>query len=103
MSAKLTDIQQDFVRHYMDDNGVVGVRMREVNGKITIFVEIRKDASIERRLSRLSRHRAVWRSGRTGLRLAILLVGPTGFMVEFVGLFGPAKRPPTNDTGRTDG
>jgi hypothetical protein len=40
-----TDIQQDFVRRYMDDNGVVGVRVREHQGKIVLYVEVEAGCS----------------------------------------------------------
>ena len=37
----LTDIQQAFVRRYMsDDDDVIGVRIREMEGKNVIFVEV---------------------------------------------------------------
>jgi hypothetical protein len=37
----LTDIQQAFVRRYMnDDEHVIGVRIREINGKNVLLVEV---------------------------------------------------------------
>ncbi len=37
----LTDIQQAFVRRYMnDDECVIGVRIREIDGDNVIFVEV---------------------------------------------------------------
>lgn len=37
----LTDIQQAFVRRYMnDDECVIGVRVREIDGEDVIFVEV---------------------------------------------------------------
>lgn len=38
--SNLTDIQQAFVRRYMDNDGVIGVRVRELEGRIVLFVEV---------------------------------------------------------------
>jgi hypothetical protein len=44
----LTDIQQAFVRRYMDGNDcVLGVRIRETGDENVIFVEIAEDADIQ--------------------------------------------------------
>jgi hypothetical protein len=37
----LTDIQQAFVHRYMDnDDDVIGVRVREIDGRIVLFVKV---------------------------------------------------------------
>lgn len=43
----LTDIQQDFVRRHMDDNGVLGVRVRECDGEIVLFIEVEDGCSAD--------------------------------------------------------
>lgn len=44
----LTDIQQAFVRRYMsDDEDVIGVRIREVDGETVIFVEVEDRERVE--------------------------------------------------------
>lgn len=45
--SNLTDIQQDFVRRYMDDNGVIGVRVRECDSKLVLYVEVEDGYSPE--------------------------------------------------------
>jgi hypothetical protein len=44
----LTDIQQAFVRRYMEgDECVLGVRIRERNGENVIFVEVAEESHVE--------------------------------------------------------
>jgi hypothetical protein len=43
----LTDIQQAFVRRYMHDDGVVGVRVRKLEGQMVLFVEIDEHSSVQ--------------------------------------------------------
>lgn len=43
----LTDIQQAFVRRYMDSDGVLGVRVRKIDGQNTLIVDVRAGASPE--------------------------------------------------------
>jgi hypothetical protein len=38
--SSLTDTQQAFVHRYMDDDNVIGVRVRELEGEIVLFVEV---------------------------------------------------------------
>ncbi len=38
--SSFTDIQQAFVRRYMDDGGVIGVRVRKIDGQMALFVEV---------------------------------------------------------------
>jgi hypothetical protein len=38
--SSLTDIQQAFVRRYMDDGSVVGVRVRELDNRMVLYVEV---------------------------------------------------------------
>jgi hypothetical protein len=45
--SSLTDVQQAFVHRYMDDNGVLGVRICEIDGQNTLVVDIRDGASPE--------------------------------------------------------
>ena len=40
MPLSLTDIQQSFVRHFMTDDRVIGVRMRHRNGDWFLDVEV---------------------------------------------------------------
>jgi hypothetical protein len=39
--STLSDIQREFVQRYMDDDRVIGVRIREVDGRMTLDVEVR--------------------------------------------------------------
>lgn len=46
--SSFTDIQQDFVRRYMSDGGgVIGVRVRKLDGQIVLFVEVSDDKSVD--------------------------------------------------------
>jgi hypothetical protein len=47
MRTSLTDIQQAFVRRYMDDNGVIGVRIRRCDGDLVLFVVVAPDCTAE--------------------------------------------------------
>lgn len=39
--SNLSDIQREFVQLYMDDDRVLGVRIREIAGEMTLDVEVR--------------------------------------------------------------
>lgn len=45
--TSLTDIQQDFVRRFMGDRGVIGVRVWEHNSEIVLLVDVEKDCPTE--------------------------------------------------------
>ncbi len=45
--SNLTEIQQAFVHRFMDDNGVLGVRVRKIDGQDTLVVDVREGASPE--------------------------------------------------------
>ncbi|MGH2853835.1 MAG: hypothetical protein ACRDLF_06550 [Solirubrobacteraceae bacterium] len=38
--SSFTDIQQAFVHRYMNDEDVIGVRIRRLDGRIVLFVEV---------------------------------------------------------------
>ncbi|MGH3264890.1 MAG: hypothetical protein ACRDNS_23190 [Trebonia sp.] len=40
MRSTLSEIQQSFVHAYMDEAGVVGVRVRELDGEMVLYVEL---------------------------------------------------------------
>jgi hypothetical protein len=44
--STLTDTQQAFVRRYMDQPGVLGVRVREIEGETVLLVEVCKPTSV---------------------------------------------------------
>lgn len=39
--STLSDIQREFVQRYMDDDRVIGVRIREIEGRMTLDVQVR--------------------------------------------------------------
>ena len=41
--SSFTDTQQAFVRRYMDDGSVVGVRVCELDNRMVLFVEVDSD------------------------------------------------------------
>lgn len=41
-----TEIQQAFVRRYMDDE-VVGVRMQKIDGEMTLVVDVLDEAAVD--------------------------------------------------------
>ncbi len=45
--SSLTDIQQAFVNRYMDDDRVVGVRVRKIDGRMVLFVEVSDCKSVD--------------------------------------------------------
>ena len=45
--SSFTDIQQAFVRRYMDSGDVIGVRIRKLNGEIVLFVEVSDGKSVD--------------------------------------------------------
>jgi hypothetical protein len=45
--SSFTDIQQAFVRRYMSDGDVVGVRVRKIDGQMVLFVEVRDPKAVE--------------------------------------------------------
>jgi hypothetical protein len=38
--STLTDIQRAFVDRYMNDDNVIGVRIRKIDNRTTLFVEV---------------------------------------------------------------
>jgi hypothetical protein len=38
--SSFTDIQRAFVRQYMGDDDVIGVRVRKINDQMELFVEV---------------------------------------------------------------
>jgi len=46
--CNLTDIQQAFVRRYMDDDGsVIGVRVSQIDGQHVLVVDVSDDQGVE--------------------------------------------------------
>jgi hypothetical protein len=45
--SSFTDIQQAFVHRYMDDGDVIGVRVREIDGRIALFVDVANSSSVD--------------------------------------------------------
>lgn len=45
--SSFTDIQQAFVHRYMENDGVIGVRVRKIDGRIVLFVEVSDCKSID--------------------------------------------------------
>ncbi len=39
--STLSDIQREFVQRYMDDDRIIGVRIREIEGRMALDVEVR--------------------------------------------------------------
>ncbi len=39
--STLSDIQREFVQCYMDDDRIIGVRIREIDGRMTLDIEVR--------------------------------------------------------------
>ncbi len=39
--STLSDIQREFVQRYMDDDRVIGLRIREIEGRMALDVEVR--------------------------------------------------------------
>jgi hypothetical protein len=47
MSVSMTDIQQAFVRRYMDGSGVVGVSVEEIGDQLVLLVEVGDPKAVE--------------------------------------------------------
>lgn len=45
--SNLTDIQQAFVHRYMDGDEMIGVRVRKIDGRIVLFVEVSDRKSVD--------------------------------------------------------
>lgn len=45
--SSLSDIQREFVQIYMDDDRILGVRIRDINGQMMLDVEVRDCSAVD--------------------------------------------------------
>jgi hypothetical protein len=46
-ATELTEIQQDFVRRYIDQDGVVGVRVMKIDGQMMLLVDVDEPDAVD--------------------------------------------------------